>query len=220
MFNSSHPSIPGGSRRAFTIVEILVVIAIMVILAGLVVGMAGVVGDRKAVSRTKAQLQQLVTLIDTYKAKLGVYPPDNPGNFAAPTNTSLFYELAGAVVLGNGDFQTKFATVTPAALNIACGVGGLVNSASGSPEDRAQIQYLLPKTPPDETNTVTLINGAQTASIVVFVAASEGPAGRRINPFFYRIGNATNGAHNPNGYDLWVEIKVRSGTKIIGNWKE
>ncbi len=205
---------PAFGRSAFTIVEILVVIAIMVILAALVVGLAGPVQDKKVVTRTQTQINQLVTLIDTYKARLGVYPPGNPNNFINPSNTSLFYELAGAVILPGGEFETKFATVTPAALTAACGVGGLVNSASGNPEDKAGILRLLPKIAPDETNTIT-VGGA---SVVVFVAASEGPNGGRINPIFYRVG--TNGAHNPTTYDIWAEVKVRSGTKIIGNWKD
>jgi prepilin-type N-terminal cleavage/methylation domain-containing protein len=204
---------PPAARNAFTIVEILVVIAIMVILAGLIVGLAGPVQDKKVITRTQAQINQLVTLIDTYKARTGVYPPGNPNNFNTPTNTSLFYELAGAVVLPGGDFQTKFATVTPAALTTACGVGGLINSASGNPEDMAGILRLLPKIAPDETNTIA-VGGS---SVVVFVAASEGPNGRKINPIYYRVG--TNGAHNPTTYDIWAEVKVRSGARIIGNWK-
>jgi len=77
------PSAAGGLRSpfavrrsaspssAFTLIELLVVIGIMVLLAGLVVGLAGPVGDRKAISRTRAELERLALWIDTYKAKTG-----------------------------------------------------------------------------------------------------------------------------------------------------
>ena len=58
------------------------------------------------------------------------------------------------------------------------------------------------------------------SKVVVLVAPVDGPDGRRINPLYYRLGNATN-AHNPSSYDLWAVIKTRSGQpKIIGNWKD
>ena len=48
-------------------------------------------------------------------------------------------------------------------------------------------------------------------------------SGQRPNPWRYRLGNPTN-AHNPESFDLWVEIKLgmTNGvpkTKTIGNWK-
>lgn len=205
------------SRRGFSLIEILVVIAIMAVLAGLIVALAGVVGDRKAVSKTEAEVQRLALLIETYRAKTGVLPPDNPNNPSAPTNTSLFYELAGAINNGNGTFTTPFGDISAATLTTACGVGGLINSASAADiEDRAQIKRLIQDVKPWQTNTIT-VNGQD---IIVFTAPAEGPNNRTVNPFFYRIGNATNGTRNANSFDLWAEIKTRSGSKIIGNWKE
>ena len=76
--NPVHPAL----KRAFTIIELLMVIAIMAVVAGLIVGLASVSGDSKKIKRTEAELAKLVTLIEQYKTKVGVYPPDNPnGNF-------------------------------------------------------------------------------------------------------------------------------------------
>ena len=208
---------------AFTLIELLVVIAIIGILAGLIVGLGGVVGDKKSISRTRAELERLETLIEAYKAKLGVYPPDNPNNPLAPTNTSLFYELAGAQKLPNGDFDTPFGIVSAATLNAACGVGGIVNSWSGDIEDRARVQRLITQVKSDQTNVINV--SGQT--IIVFVSPVEGTNGRTVNPIFYRAG--TNAIKNPGQYDIWAEIKVRRGvpnavpgkqTKVIGNWKD
>src|SRR5688572_12576920 len=84
--------------RAFTLIELLVVIAIIVVLAGLVVGLARVAGESKKMSRARAERDKLVTLIENYRARLGVLPPDNP-NTNNPHLNTLFYELASAVRL-------------------------------------------------------------------------------------------------------------------------
>jgi prepilin-type N-terminal cleavage/methylation domain-containing protein len=204
-------------RGAFTLIEILVVIAIMAVLAGLIVGLAGVTGDKKAISKTQAEVQKIALLIEVYRSKIGVLPPDNTNNPTAPTNTSLFYELVGAINNGNGTFTTPFGDVSAADLNTACGVGGIINAAAaGDIEDKAAIKRLLKEVSSQQTNTIT-VNGA---SVIVLTASAEGPNDRIINPFFYRIGSPNNGTHNPNSFDLWAEIKTRNGPKIIGNWKE
>ena len=85
-----------AQKRAFTIIELLMVIAIMAVVAGLIVGLASVSGDSKKIKRTEAELAKLVTLIEQYKTKVGVYPPQNPNTNFWHHNT-LLYELAGAV---------------------------------------------------------------------------------------------------------------------------
>jgi prepilin-type N-terminal cleavage/methylation domain-containing protein len=214
MFN---PPTTSRSSRGFSLIEILVVIAIMAVLAGMIVGLAGVVGDRKAISKTEAEVQRLSLLIETYRSKIGVLPPDNTNNPSAPTNTSLFYELAGAINNGNGTFTTPFGDVSVATLTTACSVGGIINAAGVTDiEDRAQIKRLIRDVKSWQTNTIT-VNGQD---IIVFTAPADGPNDRKVNPFFYRIGSPNNGTHNANGFDVWAEIKTRSGSKIIGNWKE
>jgi len=141
---------------------------------------------------------------------------DNPNNTVDPTNTSLFYELAGAEPDGAGGFRTAFGTVSGAALNAACGVGGIVNSGTGTVEDKATVVHLLKQVRSSETNTIS-VGGSD---ITVFVAPVEGPGGEKPNPIRYRVGSTTNGTHNASGFDLWAVIKVRSGSRTIGNWKE
>lgn len=205
----------GEAQAAFSLLEILVVIGIMALLAALTVGLVGVSGENKRVSTAKARIAKISLLIDTYKAKKGIYPPDNPNNFQQPTNTSLFYELAGVTNSGSGFLNPFGNFISKADLQTACGVGTILNVAAGDVEEQASRLALLPQVMSDETNSV-VVNGVR---IFVFVGP-EGPDGRRINPVYYRVGSATNNAHNPDGYDLWFEVKTRKGGKVIGNWKE
>src|SRR5438132_11868374 len=80
------------SPAAFTLIELLVVIAIIAILAALVIPVSGAVRAAGTKRRAMAELTQVETLIESYKEKLGHYPPDNPGN---PLLNQLYYELMG-----------------------------------------------------------------------------------------------------------------------------
>lgn len=98
-------------RSAFSLVELLIVIAIMGILAGLLVGLAPAALKRARESRVRAELRALEAAIESYKARFGVYPPDglvldgsvprrdSNGNLVVrPELSPLFYELTGVVV--------------------------------------------------------------------------------------------------------------------------
>lgn len=217
--------LPFRRAGAFTLIELLVVIAIIIILAGIIVPLAGVTGDKKAISTTRAEVERLSTLISVYKLKTGFFPPD-PQTSNDPTNASLFYELISTVLLADNRTLTNSqfdVGITTNELGAACGVATVFNSiygtnaASTDIEDRKVRAYsFLKEITPRQTNTIT-VNGQP---IVVFVAPAEGPGGRKINPFYYRIGSQTNGTHNPGSFDLWAEIKTRTGSKMIGNWKD
>ncbi|MFM7555193.1 MAG: type II secretion system protein, partial [Verrucomicrobiota bacterium] len=82
----SPPCLPEPLRRAaaFTLLELLVVMSIIGILAGMVVGLAPAAATKMKESRVRAELAQLVTLIEAYKARFGVYPPDGIRRVAVP----------------------------------------------------------------------------------------------------------------------------------------
>ena len=91
------------SRRAdaFTLIELLVVISIIAVLAGFVVGLAPIANRRMKEARVRAELAAVAGAIDSYKAKFGVYPPDNYDPITKrsnPAQASLFYELTGVLV--------------------------------------------------------------------------------------------------------------------------
>src|SRR5207237_3961327 len=80
------------SPAAFTLIELLVVIAIIALPAALIIPVSGAVRAAGTKRRAMAELTQVETLIESYKAKLGHYPPDNPGK---PFLNQLYYELMG-----------------------------------------------------------------------------------------------------------------------------
>lgn len=88
------------AARAFTLVELLVVISIIAVLAGLVVGIAPSASRRMREARVRAELEGLIGAIEAYKIRYGVYPPDNYDpvrRVSNPTMHSLYYELTGVL---------------------------------------------------------------------------------------------------------------------------
>src|SRR5439155_13005635 len=93
------------SKSSFTLIELLVVIGIIALLAGFVVGGTRYASTKMKENRIRAELQQLVTAIEAYKARYNQYPPDNFVNGVAnPVTNQLFYELTGVLV----DEQNRF----------------------------------------------------------------------------------------------------------------
>ena len=203
------------SRRAFTIIELLVVIGIIAVVAGLVVGLSAVVGEKKRISRAQVERDRLVTLIESYKAKIGVYPPPNTNN---PAHNTLLYELAGAIrdvnnTALNPNYLTPFGPVQASVLSAECSVGGIQNAVDILGET-SQVQRLLKDIRPDVV--------AQIGGVLSLVVPIDGPNGTP-NPWHYLAGTddeIKKRMKNPETFDLWVEIVVRGKTNTIGNWKD
>src|ERR1700722_15157813 len=85
-------------RRSFTMMELLVVISIIAVLAAFTIPVLSSVKRREYISKTQAEMAQLETAIDNYKAAYNFYPPDNPNtinNPASAMTNQLYYELVG-----------------------------------------------------------------------------------------------------------------------------
>jgi len=65
-----------GGRAAFTILELLIVIAIIIALAGLVLATVGYVQKKGARSRAEAEIAAISAALESYKADNGIYPTD------------------------------------------------------------------------------------------------------------------------------------------------
>ena len=135
------------AARAFTLIELLIVISIIALLAALT--FPAVRGARISVMRARArsELTQIESAIERYKDKLGYYPPDNPppsGSWWAMNQ--LYYELLGTTNIGTGyvtldgsaqirasDFGTAFGP----------GVTGFMNSHATRPWRRSSNRSLL-----------------------------------------------------------------------------
>ncbi|HEX5222360.1 MAG TPA: type II secretion system protein [Verrucomicrobiae bacterium] len=211
---------PRLRRQAFTLVELLVVMAIIAALAAILFPVFSGIKKSGAIKKTRAQLQKVVLAIEAYKAQHGHYPQDNPDN---PAVNPLFYELAGTKLidgkyqtetgegnLSNGDLPTFFGGPR---------VSGFVNVSRGSGDEAQNAKnYLVGISASDYlavvTNNVTgIVLGTSIKGPVMLTATNDAS----INPFRYVSTGPTN---NPNHFDLWVDIIVGGKTNRISNWRE
>ena len=85
-------------RAAFTIIELLIVMAIIIVLAGLILATSGYVQDKGKRSRAEAEIAAMSAALESYKADNGVYPAStdiDPRTQADPTSaTQSQYESA------------------------------------------------------------------------------------------------------------------------------
>lgn len=209
--------------QAFTLVEMLVVIAIIGILAALLFPAFNKVSERGARAKARAELQQIEGAIERYHAKYGHYPPDNPG---LPALNQLFYELQGTkivVLSGITNYQTLDSRtnipVTAVPTSFGSGVGGFVNCTRPGSDDSTTgdaIQFIPTLTP---SRYGFMSNGIGLLTTAVGWPANLGPvksgAANTLNPFRY---NSSSPTHNPKSYDLWVDILAAGKTNRISNW--
>src|SRR6267142_1870046 len=85
---------PGSKPSGFTLIELIVVIAIIGILAALTLPALKGISNKKKIAVARAELDQMQTFLESYKAKYGSYPPDNSSAGNVVTN-QLYFELAG-----------------------------------------------------------------------------------------------------------------------------
>ncbi len=96
-------------KRAFTIIELLVVMAIIIVLAGLVIATSGYVQEKGKRSRTEAEIAAMSAALESYRADNGIYPQDVTSTDPLSPMTSPFlgYEQASAFLYRAlaGDFD-------------------------------------------------------------------------------------------------------------------
>jgi type II secretory pathway pseudopilin PulG len=78
--------------RAFTIVELLIVMTIIIVLAGLIMATAGYVQKKGRRSRAEAEIAAMSTALENYRADNGTYPRDSvTDNFEVSTTNASDY---------------------------------------------------------------------------------------------------------------------------------
>lgn len=211
-------------REAFTLVELLVVISIIAVLAALILPVATSVSRVKKENTAQAELQQIETALESYKAAHGVYPPSNPDNSML---NQLYYELSGVTLnSAAGTYQTLDSVTSVKAVDYKSqfNIGGVVNCTQGSGEDTAFAKDFLPGLKPTQTATATNGSGINFTYLVTSVGGPDlnyNPAGIGGNPFRY----VYPGTNNPNSYDLWVQLAINSTASapnhyLICNWSQ
>jgi prepilin-type N-terminal cleavage/methylation domain-containing protein len=228
---SRHSSPVTRHSPAFTLIELLVVITIIGVLAAFLFPVLGGIKRQQYIRNAQAEMEQLETAIDRYKAAQGFYPPDNPGY---PLVNQLYFELLGTTVVTNGGVLTYQSLDDPTmqlpltSLNNVfnnTAVSGFMNCTKpGSAEDAPVARNFLPGLKPNQlavyTNNITkniypikLIITAVGGPDVTYQPLGAGALG--INPWRYNSSNPTN---NPGAYDLWVQLSIRGKTNLICNW--
>ena len=240
--NRDTQSVSTLPSAGFTLVELLIVIATIGILAALLMPVFAGVSKHAVIQRAQSERDQLETVIDRYHAKYGYYPPGNANASAQnlyPTLTNqLYYELVGTTNIGTVA-QPNFLTLdtritnTPVLTQQAFGVSAFMNlSRSGAgTEDGVAAQSFLPGLKPAQIADLTVGKGLVT---ILCTAANSDPSYQPIiqqtasgpKPVLTEGGGNANpwrylypGVHNPQSYDLWIQIFIGGKTNLISNWK-
>jgi prepilin-type N-terminal cleavage/methylation domain-containing protein len=225
-----------GMRRclSFTLIELLVVISIIALLASLIVGLARNAGQSNKRSRIQAELGQVITAIEAYKAHFGHYPPDNVApvsKIVNPVTNSLFYELTGVLAddvnlrFRARDRQQFISGGPNSTVTKFFGRDGFVNAGT----DRKQIKSFIDlKSSQRRTISKAPENDIEVLAVSVdwppndpnfpppFNAYPDVPI-RRVNPWRYVRTSPTN---NPDSFDLWAEFVEGGKIKVICNWSK
>ena len=217
----------GQGTLAFTLIELLMVISIIGIVAGMVVVGIRAASGKRDEAAVKAKLAKLVLAIESYKARHGFYPPDDPTSAKnTPQYNSLAYELSGVRVSAPNLLPEADPThtLTPAMLASYFNLLGLANAGKNMatpPKYSLNLVGGSGKT----ADYVLATNGAPGIPAAMFlqVPAEHPDQTVTVNLWRYQVYPAN--GHNPKSYDLWAEL--RKGKKVgnsyetntIGNWK-
>ncbi len=204
--------------RAFTIIEVLLVIAIIIILAGLILSTVGYVQKKGARSRAEAEIAAMSAALESYKADNGIYPRDatktdqvDPAASPIPTTATQFlYEQL------SGNSATNLQPISGAKSYFAFkpqmlfGISG--NSATNLQPISGAKSYFAFK--PQMLFGTKDSNGNLTS-----VSYIRDPFGNSYGYSTLKASGGT-GGYNPT-FDLWSIADDSSGTnqtKWIKNW--
>ena len=215
-----------NSQLAFTLIELLVVISIIGILAAFTIPALKSFKRTSIINQTKAEMAQLETAIDSFKAAYGFYPPT--GTNDARVNP-LYFELLGTskvTIGGNPCFQTLDTSANIKVADVPKafpGLDGFVNCTKpGAGEDAPAARNFLSGLKEKRIGVIT--NPAVPPfPVTVLVAAVGGPDENYqpfnavgVNPWRY----ACPGTNNPNSYDLWMQLSINGKMNLICNWSK
>jgi len=239
------PAVPAGT--AFTLIEMIVVVAVIGGLAVLLLTAMKGIDRTKKISVAQAELSEIQVAIDSYKKQVGVYPPDNA--LAATTNAvnflinPLYFELAGTVFNPTNNTYTTLdgsssigaAPFTFTAVYSPSGpattISGFMNSSTSArgTDDKPGPLNCIKGFRPNQIGQLAISNQTNNMLLVCSIiwpnTASEpipaSPAGIAaadgLNPWRYVSSNPTN---NPNSYDLWVDLLIAGQTNRVSNWSK
>lgn len=174
----------------------------------------------KVREETRRELRVLTRAIDEYKARLGAYPPDHllsedPIVVDAITNP-LLYELYGTVYDSTNDAFCPlghFPEINRKLVKKFFNESAFKNSG---PKPELVNQFIHSS---DIPGTLGVSEKPDVGVLAFFPnwpgidpeVLEEFP----LTPWQY---NCSAPAHNPQSYDLWIEVPVSDGKIVVGNW--
>ena len=205
-----------NQKSAFTLVELLTVIAVIAVLAAFLIPTINSVGRKVKISRAQAELEQIETALENYKAKYGSYPP---GSANGVLLNQLYYELGGVNTNGSSgatiNYQTLDGAYSISGVNAATvfGVGGFINCTKGSGEDAVQARDFLSGL---KSSQVVAATNTAVSTLIPYLVTSVGGPDTTYQPAYGLQGNPIRylypGTNNPGSYDLWIQLSI--GTSI------
>jgi prepilin-type N-terminal cleavage/methylation domain-containing protein len=218
-----------SDASAFTLVELLTVMAIIGVIAGFVLMVAGPVKKKQYIFNTQAEMAKLETAIDRYKAAYGFYPPSptTPPTAGNPSSlyNQLFYELEGTTGDGISSYTNLDGSDIIKATDVPLafpGIGGFINcTKAGAGEDSPAARNFLPDLKPNQIARYCT-NYNNTFGVTLIIGSVGGPDPtykplnqQDLNPWRYNSSSPTN---NPGSYDLWIQLSIGGKTNLICNW--
>jgi len=213
--------------------------AIIGALAAMLLAVVSGVKKKQYIYNTQAEMAQLQTAIERYKAAYGFYPPDNHFD-PAPRRfwvNQLYYELTGTTNINSDPTQpAKFLSLNDSSLPVLTGgtgndvdhifgMGGFMNySRPGGGEDAVKAINFLPDLKPKQVWNYYTNHPPNEPGVTLLRASVGGPDAtylplgpQDLNPWRYNSLNPTN---NPGAYDLWVQLVIGGKTNLICNWSK
>ena len=181
------------AARAFTIIELLIVMAIIIVLAGLILATANYVQKKGQRSRAEAEIAAISAALENYKADNGVYPSSAETNTLKP-NTM-------------GDPST--ASYTSASLALYKLISGDAdNSDDRSAESKSYFNFKPNQlSPTDQTAKVLFIRDPFGNSYGYSTVKASAPTGSDgYNPTFDLWSTSGNiDTSNPPNQSQWIK---------------
>jgi len=206
--------------KAFTLVEMMVVIAIIGILSGLLYTAFPQIIKKANKAKVLAEFKKLETAIDEYHKTYNTYPLDNPTNRQI---NPLYYELQGSTWnTASSSYDLVGEQILESNVRFYFGQDGLRNVTHDSndataPKAKAFLQGLPPSAYTVVTNTTAVdlrvLRVPVKDSDTNMVTAANGDL---VNVWYY---NASTPIYNKGKYDLWAEFESGGTRYRISNWE-
>lgn len=186
------------NSSAFTLIELLMVIAIIGILAGILIPTVGAVKKQANIAASKSQLSNYITAIQLFKGEYSYYPFVTGGEDAPPidlsTQSTLFIETL------SGRDASSGAPKTEGGNRRRIGFHSFSESEfyyDGQAVDPTQLADRF-----GNTQIKVLIDGNGDGFVDPSVSGSEGPAAPD-NPIRTDVTAWVEGTEEAPGYGLW-----------------